>query len=488
MKLYDNIKENLSKKGINVNVGSIYDMMAIWKSWYCGNVDDFHYYDVKMADGKVKKCERYTMNTAKKLCEDFSKLVYSEKVEIKLDTDEKTKELDKILNSKKNALARNLPNFLEKTMFALGTGVTVEYFDNGEPIIDYISGDMVLPYKFTNSYIYGIITISRTEEKENDKKIYKTLLTYHEFDNNTYKKMNEYYISDNDSELGKQVDFNTYFPGVEEYEIIETDTPRFQVWCPLIANNFDTDNPLGISIFANQIDKLKAIDIKYDSFTREFRLGKKRILVDKTSLKKSPKVNEDGEVSYVSYFDTDDEAYVAISGMENQPVKDIDFSLRFKEHIDSINAELNYLSSFSGLGNGFYRFDGTGLKTATEVISENSDTYRTKQHHQIVVYDCLYNLVKVICEMAGIQSKDITIVFDDSIIEDENALIERGRNLFKDGLISKEKFMKKYLHYEDSEIEEELMKIQNENKIIQPEGIDFFGMNDNKNQLTVEEK
>ena len=479
MKFYENIQQNLSKKGINVTIGTIYDMMAVWKSWYRGNVNDFHYYNVKMADGTTKECERLTMNLAKKSCEDFSKLVWSEKVEIKLDNDEKTEQLDKILNSKKNALIRNLPDFLEETMFALGTGVTVEYYDNGEIIIDYISGDVVLPYKFTNSYIYGIITISREIEKDGEKKIFKTLLTYHEFENNTYTKLNEYYLSDNEDNLGKQVDFNSYFPNVQEYEVITTETPRFQIWCPLVANNFDTNNPMGISIFANQIDKLKAIDTKYDSFTREFKLGKKRILVDKTSVKKSPKVNETtGEVNYVSYFDTDDEAYVAISGMENQPVKDIDFSLRYQEHISSINAELNYFSSFIGLGNNYYKFDGAGLKTATEVISENSDTYRSKIHHQVVVYDCLYDMIKAICEMAGIQTNDITIVFDDSIIEDENALIERGRNLYKDGLISKEKFMKKYLHYEDSEIEEELLKIQNENKIIQPEGIDFFGIND----------
>ena len=43
--------------------------------------------------------------------------------------------------------------------------------------------------------------------------------------------------------------------------------------------------------------------------------------------------------------------------------------------------------------------------------------------------------------------------------------------------------MKKYLHYEDSEIQEEIAKIQNENKLVQPEGLDFFGMSD-QNETT----
>ena len=33
MKLYENIQNELSKKNINVQVGTMYDMMAIWKSY-----------------------------------------------------------------------------------------------------------------------------------------------------------------------------------------------------------------------------------------------------------------------------------------------------------------------------------------------------------------------------------------------------------------------------------------------------------------------
>lgn len=44
MDFYDNIATTLSKKGINLTVGTIYDFMALWKSWYRGNVNDFHYY------------------------------------------------------------------------------------------------------------------------------------------------------------------------------------------------------------------------------------------------------------------------------------------------------------------------------------------------------------------------------------------------------------------------------------------------------------
>ena len=48
--------------------------------------------------------------------------------------------------------------------------------------------------------------------------------------------------------------------------------------------------------------------------------------------------------------------------------------------------------------------------------------------------------------------------------------------------------MKKYLHYEDTEITEELEKIEQENKLIKPEGMDFFEMNKESEQQEVKTK
>ena len=452
-------------------------MMAIWKSWYRGNVNDFHYFTMKMADGSNKQCERLTMNMPKKVCEDFAKLQWSEKVQIKLDKKKNTERLLEVLDSKENNFKVNFPNFLER-VFALGTGVTVEYRKDDKTLIDYIDGDIVIPYKYTNSYINGLITVSRfTKGADKDKK-YFTHITYHEFKDSKYTKLNELYESNNETTLGEEINFNEKFPDVLEFEEFDTDNPHFQVWEPVVANNFDTDSPMGISIFANQIDKFKAIDTEYDSFNREFRTGKKRVLISREAVKKHyvPDPEEEGKVNLVSYFDNNDEVYVAIAGMEDQPVKEINFNLRYQEHISSINAQLNYISAGVGLGQNYYNFNGQGVKTATEVVSENSDTYRTKKHHELMVNDCLYDLIKAICELENIPYKSINIVFDDSIIEDENTLVQRGLELYQNKTISLEKFMKKYLHYEDSEIQEEIAKIQNENKLVQPEGMDFFGM------------
>ena len=83
MELYNNIANVLSKKGINLKVGSIYDFQEIWKSWYRGNVNDFHFYNARI-NGKNVKCERKTMNMPKKVCEYIAKLLWTEKTRIEL--------------------------------------------------------------------------------------------------------------------------------------------------------------------------------------------------------------------------------------------------------------------------------------------------------------------------------------------------------------------------------------------------------------------
>lgn len=477
MELYNNISSVLSKKnGINLAVGDIYDYMQIWKEWLAGDVADFHHYKVKLASGTTVNKEILTMNMAKKVCEDMAKLLWTEKTQIQLKRKKDTIKLWSILDNKVNNFTTNFPIFIEQVM-ALGNGALIEYKDNGVTTIDYVTGDLVVPYKYTNSYVYGLITVSRYSEIEDaetnkEKTFYYTHITYHEHENGKYKRKHELYKSENDNELGNEINFNEIYPDIEKEDEIETDVPYFQVLKPNLANNLDMSSPLGISIFANSIDRFKAIDLKYDSFSREFVLGKKRILVDNTTLKAKAIPNENGKIDYVQQFDANDEVYVAVEGMEKQPAKEIDFTLRTKDHIDAINAELNWLSSNVGLGENYYKFDGVSVKTATEVISENSKAFRTRTRHLINVNDVVYDLVRAICHIEGIDASDIVITPDDSIITDKNAEKTLALMEVQQGLKSKKSYLIKFEGMTEQQAQEELDKI-NEEKMTNQEVFGF---------------
>lgn len=464
MELYENISKVLNQKGINLTVGNIYDLMAIWKEWYRGNVNEFHYYTERI-NGTNVQCERLTMNLPKKICEDIAKLLWTEKTKIELSNTKATQKLWEVLDSKENSFTVNFPIFLERIL-ALGNGATIEYKNElGKTIIDYIDGDAIIPYKYTNSYINGMIAISRFIEETGKNKIYYTHLTYHEFLGDVYIKYNELYSSKTETEIGKEINFTSKFPNVKEKEIIRTTNPYFQIYKPNLANNFDTNSPLGISILANSIDRFKSLDTKYDSFNNEFVLGKKRIIVDQSAMKGHMETDNEGNARFVQYFDKNDKIYQALnidSEKMKEPVKEIDMSLRYQEHIDSINADLNWLSENVGLGNNYYKFNGESTKTATEVVSENSKAFRTREHYLSIINNAVYDLVKAICELEGIKTNKITITPDDSIIEDKNAEQIRAQQEVTIGLKSKKSYLMEIKGMSEQEAQKELQRIQEE--------------------------
>lgn len=480
MKILKNLKEQLHKKGVDVINTDYYDIIEMWKSWYNGNVDDFHYYNVKIADGSTAEFERKTMSMAKKGAEDMMKLLWSNKCDIKLGNDEKTKKLWDVLDSKQNNFTIMFPQMIELAM-ALGTTAMTQYKDAmGRTRIEYINdATAIIPYAYDNFNITGFIVFNQWQEAEKRNVIYYTHLTYHEFKiekdkeseeyKQVYRKYNEVYKSKNPDELGKEVDFNSIFPDVEELVEETIDTPHFQIIKPPLANNVDIDTPMGLSIFGNSIDKLKAIDTKYDSFDMEFVDGKRRILVDKTALKGTPQVDENGNISQQLYFDRNDRTYVAMNGMKDQPVKDISFDLRYQEHIDSINAELNWYSASLGFGESFYKFDGNGQATATEILSQDDDAFRTKQTFEVVIKDVIIDLVKSVCYLEGIElsEDEIQVEFDYSRFENQEKTQARLEREVSKGITSKVEYRMK-VYGETQEIaEQKIAEIQKSNPSVE---------------------
>ena len=455
MTIYEDLKKQLNKKGVNLIDIDYYQLIDVWDSWWKGSVDDFHFYNIKIADGTEVQCEKKTMSMAKKSAEDMMKLNWSNKCDIKLGTEEKTKALWKVLDSKQNNFTIMFPQMLE-IAFALGTTGMNEYKDElGRTRIEYMNDpSTIIPYAYDNFNITGFITFDQWQEEQNNKPVFYTHITYHEFktekDDNgelkqVYRKYNELYKSKAQNQLGKEIDFEIKFPTVEQLVKYNTDTPHFQIIKAPIVNNIDISTPMGISIFANSIDKLKAIDNKYDSFDMEFIDGKRRILVDKTALKASPQVDSDGNISQQLFFDRNDRTYVAMNGMKDQPVKDISFDLRYQEHIDSINAELSWYSGAIGLGSDYYKVDGKGNATATEILSEDDEAFRTKQVYETMIRDVIIDLVKAICFLEEIEISDdeIEITMDYSRFENQSATQARLEREVAKGITSKVEYRMK---------------------------------------------
>ena len=94
-------------------------------------------------------------------------------------------------------------------------------------------------------------------------------------------------------------------------------------------------------------------------------------------------------------------------------------------------------------GENHYHFDGTNLSTATAVISSNSKMARRMRKLQIGYESAIYDLVRAICYVSStfgkynLNTEDMVIQFDDSVIEDKNAESDRALRELGAGVLSK---------------------------------------------------
>ena len=333
--------------------------------------------------------------------------------------------------------------------------------NSGRIRIGYCMSDQFVPTAWDNAEVTEGVFVQRTAKNG----YYYTRLEWHKWNGLTYVITNELYkaeIRQNGEEtqdiLGFRYPLNALYPYLnEETEFNGVfEKSLFSYFRTPTANNIDDNSPLGVSIYANAMDTLHAIDIAYDSFVREFRLGKKRIIVPARMIKT---VVDPASGKMVRYFDATDETYEALStdDPDSLKIQDNSVELRVEEHVAGINAFLNILCLQVGLSAGTFSFDAkNGLKTATEVVSENSKTYKTVKNYQNMIRPAVIRLVENIIAVAAIYDLDyngkkikdlanagyeVSVMMDDGITQDRQTNVNEGMALVNAKLMSKKKFL-----------------------------------------------
>lgn len=433
--------ENLSDhKEIYVNE-ELYNFIDQWKALYRGYYKPWHHIEYRTVDGWKERTQE-TLNIAKVSANEMASLIFNEKCEISIgdDDNETSKYVDGVL--KYNKFNKKFQDYLEYS-FAMGGMVIKPYADNGQLKLSFVTADCFIPIRWENDTIHEAVFINETHK---GKKKY-THLEWHTWEKHkvyglVYTVTNELYESQNINDIGREVPIETLYPGLEKsVPMPSVEKPLFVYFKPNSANNIDTQSPLGISMFANALDTMKAIDTAFDSFHREFRLGKKRILVPEAMIRTVYDSNGQPQ----RYFDATDETYEAFSGdMDDKQMLDISVELRVDEHVAAINALLNLYAMQTGFSAGTFTFDGQSMKTATEVISEQSKTFKSKQSHEIIIGEALIELVEAILKLSDMydlhkatKEQKIAVAFDDSIAEDKNAEIDKQVKLVLNGMQSK---------------------------------------------------
>ena len=512
MKFKDRIRNGVNRVAENVNLfkKDVFELngvpafreyytlfIFVWQAIYKGFYRAWHEIDVHtIKDPKGKKRHLATMNAGKMACSQMARYVWNEQCAIHASMRNAPEDdpLDGFLQYvlKDNRFFTAFGDLLEKS-FALGGGALKEWVEipkdeNGNDIgegkirIGYTMASQFVPTAWDNSRVNAGIFISR-EARDG---YYYTVVEWHRLDGTTYRVTNDLYRMPIKEAEEPQNILGWWYPLNEMYPLLSPDTTIedvqnafFQYIRPFGANYADDNSPLGMSIFAPAMNTLHGIDIMFDSLQREFVLGKKRIIAPARAMKQVGGIG--GRLQ--RYFDADDEVWEALATDNPEDLKIVDNSvgLRVNEHITGINGDLAILCSQIGFDPGTLSFDASkGLKTATEVISENSKTFGTVKAHENIIRDSLRQMVDAIFELAvhyGLTWKgqtieslisggyEVAVTFDDSIIEDKNAEINQGIALTGAGLMSKKRFLTDVLGMTEEDADKELAQIGEERKV-----------------------
>lgn len=457
----------LNELGYTTIPDSFYSKVYEWKSWYQGNVKGFHNYTVQNGERQVK-CRRYSLGMGKKLCEDWANLLMNEKVQITLEGQKEQDFIDLVLTENNFTVKANE---MQEMKSALGTVAYVprvigqEISESGDIVpgnassivLDYVTIENIYPLSWQNGYISECAFSSEVTRGGKD---YLYLQIHRREENGNYVIENRIYRYDNEQLADEQLVNVKGFENIPPVVHTGSDKRQFVIDRPNIANNVNYLLPTGIAIYANAIDVLQGVDIAYDSYVNEFKLGKKRIMVKPSAaqyLDGTPAFDPDDVVFYVMPEDTENGAVVT----------PIDMTLRTAEHNTGIQDQLNILSSKCGFGETYYRFDGGSVATATQVISENSTMFRTIKKMEIVLEQTLVELCRILLRMgntamnAGLnEDVEISIDFDDSIIEDKQTDFSRDMQLLSAGIMNDWEFRMKWMNEDEATAKAALPKMQ----------------------------
>jgi len=392
------------------------------------------------------------MNGAKVVCRELNSLVFSESPVLTADQSV----LDTLAN---NSFLKNLPNQSEYIL-ALGGGSLKLRYD-GDIQIDFVKANNFIPLSGDNNRITEASFISRIV-RENKK---YSLVETHKKQGTGYEITNTMY----DDVTGRKVSLPD---GMEETTTVNVTSPLFTYIKPNIANNFDPESPLGISLFANAVDTLKALDIAFDGLNSEMVLGKKRIIVPSNAIRSV--VDENGKL--VKYFDPSDEVFSAlnIDDEESLKIQDNSVDLRIKEIKTAIQTLLDILAMQVGFSAGYLAFDGGGMKTATEVISDNSKTFKTKQSYENNLGEGIVDIMDSIRELmqaynlGTVTNDEYSVTFSDSVIEDRNSKATYWINLYASGLVTLEVALQNIHGVSEEDAKVMAATIKSENQSVDP--------------------
>lgn len=401
---------NILNKEFGANISAdYYARIDEWRQWWAGHVKAFHVYREMQENGTHKNRELYSLRMAKKVCEDWASVLLNEKTEIVVD-DKASSEFLQGENGYGGVFANisfwEEANSLVEKAFYSGTGAFVLKLDGlavsengavekgpGAAIrMEYLPAFCIIPL----SQRYGRITEAAFVSESTVRGKPYIYLEIHTLESGVYVIENRYYEATNNNLVRAELP-----DGVAPKFITGSPLPFFSIVRPNMVNPYKNNLGLGCSVFSQAVDNLKGVDLAFNNFCRDFKLGGKKVFYNR-ELTKTVGVTADGAPIYIAPDDMMQQLFVSIGDEfvdEKKLVHEFNPELRVSDNKDGVQAQLDYLSFKCGLGTRHYQFSNTmraAQVTATQYTGEKQELVQNAAKHGIVVEQALRDITRAV--------------------------------------------------------------------------------------------
>lgn len=447
--------------------------------YYQSKFDDIKYIN---SDGDTKYRKLNHLPIARTAAKKIASLVYNEQAEITADNEKVNEFLTQTLDN--DRFNKNFERYLESAL-ALGGLAMRPYVDGDKIRVAFVQAPVFLPLQSNTQDVSSAAILTKTIKSEGRKNVYYTLVEFHEWvtadgseqgstkDKSYYRITNELYKSDISDALGQRVNLSELYPDLEPVTLFkDLSRPLFTYLKTPGMNNKDINSPLGLSIFDNAKTTIDFINRTYDEFMWEVKMGQRRVIIPEQMTKMAVQ-NQDGTITFKRRFDVEQNVYTQLGSgnMDATAIKDLTTPIRSNDYITAISEGLKLFEMQIGVSTGMFSFDGKSMKTATEVVSENSDTYQMRNSIAALVEQSIKELCVSICELGkavGLykgeipELKDISVNLDDGVFTDRKAELTYWMQMVTAGFAPQRLGIQKTLNVTEEEAKKYLAEINGE--------------------------
>ena len=345
---------------------------------------------------------------------------------------------------------------------------------------DFIQADRFYPLSFDNN---GKITEAAfTQQKVDKEKVY-TRVEYHKLEGRSVTVQNFAYVADNNrfsrqglatkdsANFGKPCQLTEVpeWAGLAPSVTIDNvDRPLFAYFKMPEANTIDPYSPLGVSGFSRATSLIKDADEQYSRLLWEYEGGEMAIDVDRDALK----MREYGDGSHQTVLPSKQERLFRKVDLNSDETYNV-FAppLRDESIRQGLNTILVRIEDAVGFSRGTISEDPSyEAKTATEMKIQKQRSYSTNRDIQSALEDALRDSVyvaDVYCTLYNITPAgkyEISFEWDDSIIVDSEAELEKRLSLINAGISSKLETRMWYFGETENQAKAALQQVDDEKK------------------------